>query len=370
MTLHIFNPEHDMCLAANDELYVAKKAGKLLRKDLSFFPALWANDGDVVLVDDIERAETLYSNVIMSSALLRKKVRFVTNCELASLPLASVSPWGWDLCIRRELVRAGVDEKLLPSKESISLIRQLSSREFIIDVQKELLSGFNSEYQGMNLGQMILCESCACYDVEEVERRFYVSRRGIVVKSPWSCSGRGVMFVEKEDDENEAVLSFIKNRGWIGKTICEQGCVTVEPLYDKVLDFAMEFCADGHGNVYYLGLSVFNATNGFYHGNMIDAEKVKEKIITDYIPDEVLCCIKERLQSLCSSCIASSYQGVFGIDMMIVKVDDGYAINPLVEINMRHTMGYVATVLSNCCYGMSMCIELCEGVYNLNISAD
>lgn len=57
MKLHIFNPEHDIALASNMEQFTAPHAGRQLRSDLGFIPALWAEEGDFVLVDDIDQAE-------------------------------------------------------------------------------------------------------------------------------------------------------------------------------------------------------------------------------------------------------------------------------------------------------------------------
>ena len=56
MKLHIFNPEHDLALAANLSNYTAPHAGRQLHKDLAFIPALWADENDFVLVDDIDDA--------------------------------------------------------------------------------------------------------------------------------------------------------------------------------------------------------------------------------------------------------------------------------------------------------------------------
>ena len=57
MTLHIFNPEHDIALASGLSNFTAPHAGRQLRHDLGFLPALWAREGDVVMVDDAEQAE-------------------------------------------------------------------------------------------------------------------------------------------------------------------------------------------------------------------------------------------------------------------------------------------------------------------------
>ena len=49
-TLHIFNPEHDIALAANLSNFTSPHAGRQLRADIGFLPAIWAGEGDVVLV--------------------------------------------------------------------------------------------------------------------------------------------------------------------------------------------------------------------------------------------------------------------------------------------------------------------------------
>ena len=38
MNLHIFNPEHDLALAANLRQFTAPHAGRQLRSDLAFIP--------------------------------------------------------------------------------------------------------------------------------------------------------------------------------------------------------------------------------------------------------------------------------------------------------------------------------------------
>ena len=56
MKLHIFNPEHDIALAFNRRHQTMPHAAQELRMNLGWIPALWAGDGDVVLVDDVPYA--------------------------------------------------------------------------------------------------------------------------------------------------------------------------------------------------------------------------------------------------------------------------------------------------------------------------
>ena len=49
-----------------------------------------------------------------------------------------------------------------------------------------------------------------------------------------------------------------------------QGEIMVEPLYNKVCDFAMEFYADGNGSVSFVGYSLFDTdAHGNYKGNFL-----------------------------------------------------------------------------------------------------
>ena len=95
MKLHIFNPEHDLALAAHLRQFTAPHAGRQLRSDLAFIPALWADQGDLVLVDDIDNAR---DKVRHFGEHLLEKVEFITKLQLEHLLktefIDSVHPWG------------------------------------------------------------------------------------------------------------------------------------------------------------------------------------------------------------------------------------------------------------------------------------
>ena len=60
MRLRVFNPEHDIALASFSPGFTSPHAGRQLRADLGFLPALWATEEDLVLVDDVEGAKEPY----------------------------------------------------------------------------------------------------------------------------------------------------------------------------------------------------------------------------------------------------------------------------------------------------------------------
>ena len=64
MTLHVFNPEHDIALAYDNKYFTAPHAGRQLRHDLDYLPALWAEDGDLVLVENVASCVTAVGSVL------------------------------------------------------------------------------------------------------------------------------------------------------------------------------------------------------------------------------------------------------------------------------------------------------------------
>lgn len=323
MTLHVFNPEHDLALAANLSNFTPPRAGRLLRREHGYLPALWATADDVVLVEDVEGAERDFG--LLTG---RSFGRFVTKEQIVRLPITDVDVWGWDLAIRAFLLRQGVDVRLLPTETQIATIRDLSHRRYAGVILAQLQ------------GEGITGESVMTDSLDEVQA--HLSRIGhIVVKAPWSSSGRGIRFLEgkmKAADE-----------GWIRNVIARQGSVMMEPYYNKVRDFGMEFVSDGAGSVTCLGLSVFETSNGAYTGNIIASEKDKFEIISHYIPADLITNIRQKIIHMTSDLFTGRYQGPFGVDMMVVGREDqvGFLLHPCVEINLRRTMGHVALSLTN-----------------------
>ena len=324
--LHIFNPEHDIALASNLTNFTAPHAGRQLRADLGFLPALWADEGDYVLVEDADYAALAYRRATKGR---KCRVEWVTKSQLSSLSLLSVSPWGWDSALRHQLLRYGVDASLLPSEQQVAEIRQLSHRQTAALLLPSLRIGGT-------VGEAVFCQSVAA-----VEQQLSLHPR-LVLKAPWSSSGRGLRFINGQLSEYHL--------GWLRNLLTSQGGVMAEPYYDKVKDFGMEFITDADGTIRYEGLSLFHTVNGAYVGNILATESAKLEMISRYISVDLLNIIKQRI---ISSLRLGTYQGPFGIDMMIVRNNPQLStkssqllLHPCVEINLRRTMGHVALSLS------------------------
>lgn len=326
MNLHIFNPEHDIALAYDKHHIMVPHIAQELRMNLGFLPAFWAKDGDFVLVDDIKFALKMSA----SFKCLMRDVLFVSRDDLKSLSIDRVMPWGWDKRIVSELSESGVGEWLLPSEEDLSCIRNLSGREHTSVLLSMLREGIESE----TCGESFRCERLS--DVDEYIARYH----DIVVKAPWSSSGRGIRYVTGKCDEPKSL--------WIKKILLHQGYVMVEPRYNRLVDFAVELFADEDGKVEYKGVSVFHTLNGKYSGNVIGTEESKLKRLQKYINLSFLDFLTKRVTSIMESHLKGRYCGPLGVDMMVVadSVAENLLIHPCVEVNLRRTMGHLAISLA------------------------
>ena len=249
MLTHIYNPEHDLAMAYGGEGFTPPAAGRGMRAGLGFLPAFWANEGDSILVDDVtamERAAAPFGEFL-------PKVAFVSWSQLPDVVKShehlEIRPWGWDMALRHQLLRTGVPAGSLPTTGEVERVRMLSHRRTTIPLLRHLVDTLPDM-----VGKRLEANS-----LDEV-RQWLLQEGAIVCKAPWSCSGRGVRFVEKELDDN--LEGFLRN------VLAHQGCVIVEHGYHRLMDFAMEFMAED-GVVRYEGLSLFDTRNGAYSGNVL-----------------------------------------------------------------------------------------------------
>lgn len=290
MTLHVFNPEHDMALAAGTPNYTPPAHIRSMAAQLAWLPRLWAPEGDAVgHADDVSLVD-------------------------------NVEPWGWDAALRQQLLRMGVDISVLPSVEWLARVRELSSRRTAVLALRE----FRSSGVGRLTGESHWCESMDDVDVFRGGR--------FVLKSPWSSSGKGVQFVN-------GCLS-AQQRLWCERVLRQQGGMAVEVFCDRRSDAALEYFVSPD-DVCCLGLSVFNSSpTGAYTGNVLSSHSEKLSLLglDSRRLDEIV-----RLHSVfLRRHIAPYYHGPLGIDILVCP--DG-SINPCIEINLRRTMGHVALAL-------------------------
>lgn len=308
MKLSVFNPSHDLALANNNENFLPPLSVRQMEKDLMLLPRCY----------EAAAADSLLCGLGELSGV---------NPEDASV----VDVWGWNPQIRKRLSDCGISRSLLPDDAALESIRRFSSRSQAVACLRLLRSS----------GCEWMCGESYYFSSVEDARLKIESLPQSIVKAPLSGSGRGLRFAS---GVFAPPLS-----GWVKNVVDKQGGVVVEPRYDKVMDFALEFESDGKGEVRYLGLSLFSSTlQGIYDGNIVGSEATNLMKLAQYVSIDKLSDLKQLLQKWLSDALGKSYTGVLGVDCMVVSsgAQGSVLIHPCVEINLRKTMGWVALQLS------------------------
>ena len=351
MVLYIFNPDTDLALANGRGNYTPTEGVRQMISDLSLLPVWYAQPGSYVVTDSMygntyleEMTQFFGLDVrLLSWKALPSRIKQATlsghseelvdgsvvDLKMPPEPI-EVRPWGWNTSFCNMLIRAGINPQCLPSDAQLTAHRNLSQRGL---VQSALL-----QFQGQpgfcgishNVTDVVGCE------------QYYNSLKGqsgVVFKEPWSSSGKGLLWCRESLND--------RDKNWCQRVIDTQGYVTISPVYNKVQDFAMEFFVGDETNhaVSFLGYSLFTTDHkGFYKGNALLSNQEIERRLMAYVSKASL---DKTLHVVGSFLLENGYKGFVGVDMMICHETGGMCIHPCVEINYRHTMGYVARVIAD-----------------------
>jgi len=325
LNIHIFNPETDYALAVGKSAYNPPAKIISFRREMAFFPAVYADDKDWILTfDNIHPSSEKglrYMDMAKRRNLRTTTIKNVAK-DLTGIPHSDIRiiPWGWNHSLVDTLVKAGIDRQSLKTDEEINMLRQLSHRRTCITFQKIIRQ---------QLPHHKIPESREISSIEEASE-FLRCHGDAYFKLPWSSSGRGVLHASSLP-EDKLLL-------WIEGGIRRQGSIMAEQAFVRKLDFATEWnCKKGKAD--FLGLSVFHTShNGRYIRNIITSQHELERMIFNASgkwDPEIIIAQKQAIETI----IAPFYSGPAGIDMLVSS--DG-SIIPCVEINLRHTMGMAA----------------------------
>ena len=314
--LFLFNPENDMALASGSPYYMAPASAKKMAADLSTLPMWYADAGSDVWVADARQVEWM-----ASGCRLPLPVSGVTE---ATSDYDEISAWAWSSALLHRLETSGVKSGIPSFCNRMEDIRTLSSRRIAVDLLPKLrMDGTEGE-------------SVWLTSLENVEA-FALKHRKVLLKAPWSGSGKGIQPLSGLPDDNL--------KGWTRRIIASQGGVVGEPFYQKIIDFAMEFKVTDHG-VERAGYSLFEAdARGIYKENLLASDDAIETKLAEYVSRDLLGGIWERLQEELQALLCDAYRGYLGVDMMVVQTDGGYAVHPCVEVNLRMNMGVLSRLL-------------------------
>lgn len=317
MRLLLFNPDTDLAQATGHIAYTPKKGVEQMRRDLFPLMGLFSCPGDRLLLPQGVGVSDAQGCVWLKDYT---GVGFASEEDIPHLPLSGVLPWGWNRSVAFHLGSMGVPNAILPSDDVLIRHRDNSSRAIL-----ERLSICFDGQEGLE------ARSWNLYDIKEVQQ-FLDGAEEYVFKAPYSSSGKGLLWPH--------VLGRDLLLRRAATVLRQSGLLTVQKAYDKVLDLAMEFSV-WQGKACFTGYSLFKTNSrGLYEGNMCLSDELSESFIRRWIPLEIL---HKARSILLEELPKMGYEGPLGVDMIIARDSSGgFFLVPLLEVNLRHTMGMVA----------------------------
>jgi hypothetical protein len=311
--IHYFNPGHETAVLNGSEFYRPPANVLKMQENLALLPAWYAAPDDYILLPD--------GNLVMAGKIVHDKV--VNNVAL-EVAFWGISPQSVRF-LKKWQERRGLSLTIPEWKDEY---RFLGSRFASQQVLSQLI-GSIPEIEKNILPQYFS-------EIEAVENHVINSVDKQLVKSPFSSSGRGLVWLppgELARSEKQIISGMLK----------KQSQVSVEKALDKQLDFSMHFEINETAETHFVGYSVFQTNGkGAYEKSLLANQTALEEQITTFIDKRLLLNVQSTIRVVLDDLYAPHYKGTIGIDMLIYRSENQYKLHPCVEINMRKSMGYLA----------------------------
>ena len=370
---YIFNPEHDLCLANGSPHYLPPASALKFRADCHRQVEQWLEGimGEAPLEAPMPAVPvpTVPVPTVHPAAVHPAVVHPAAADKSAPSNNADIIvPWGWNSVLVKQLRQEGVPEHLLPNEEYLNLIREYSRREHAVKcaeylnrcniqqnapltvVAESSCGACNSAMAKSGCGQCYpsVADSSIgqCYplpivakSLREVEAALEKWGR-IVLKSPLSGSGKGIRWVSDALSHSDI--------GWCLHNLEHYGSIIAEERQNVIQDFAMLFSCNlpFKSGIEFFGYSLFFTSNGAYKGSVVENDSfIEEYLCSQGANLAELHRIRAQLQEHLTKELAGWYKGFLGVDMFLFSPADKEhrraLLNPVVEINLRLTMGHL-----------------------------
>lgn len=219
-------------------------------------------------------------------------------CLPKSPPSLPVDSWGASLSIEAWAQK----HRLTYNHPPLSVVRAVNSKEFSFTHAPKL--------PGAELLRT----------VEQAEAWIAKTPGHKVLKTRFGVSGRGHLFLPSP--HTAAFLT-------------RELPVIAEPWVDRAYDFSTQWVLSQETGIHYLGATLCeNDVKGRYRSNR-----------AGHLSIEHLDAHKVHALPLLEQMLSLGYFGNVGIDAMVYRSESGPQLHPIVEINARKTMGFVALEL-------------------------
>jgi uncharacterized ferritin-like protein (DUF455 family) len=265
--------------------------------------------------------------------------------ELASRGVSGVRPWGWS---PETLARFSplLEGEGWP-RVSAARLKQLYSKQ----LGAELMGAFAKEYPELAgvLGAGAL--GAAFCSGEEAARahaeELLKTHPWVVLKAPFGTSGRAMLRV------NGWAARSASERGWVERTLREQGGVVVEPWLDRVCDLSLQLqVGEPGGKTRPRVTRPLVDRRGQYRGHVLGRPlaQLEPDLLRAIQGDggrapSMLKTLESAGRFVGSRLSELGFRGLCGVDALVYRENARFCLKPIVEINPRTTMGSVALAL-------------------------
>lgn len=280
--------------------------------------------------------------------------------ESKRLHLSGLEPWGWSpqawkrfhLEIARLRPVSGANASWLMQEEIKAKLannefKELHSKLWTGDFLKQWLDQQGDPVKEL-FGWDFLGSNFECWEkLEQAATEKLGMGLPILLKAPFSSSGRGVRLVRTPSEWHEAPL-----RGWARRILADQGGLRLEPYYTKVIELSQQLRIS-KGRTQLMGVRTF-ATGpqsqylGTYLGQPLPTRASPEIRQFFYKKDGALDHWSQMCRALGDRLTEKGYEGHCGVDAILWRDSTGdLRFKGLSELNLRWTMGAVALALED-----------------------
>ena len=334
--IHFFNPGHENAIRTGQPHYTPPASVSKMMTDLALLPVWYGEEGDYVIMNETNEA---FRFLLSLPADIRPEAIPILPSGLAQLNLSTTfeaAPWGLSPHSIRffEKLRDQAQDEQFVIPQWKEIYTRLTGRQTALGCLSKIRSLLPEAFESLTLPRF-------CSTPDEIRRFMAEYPPPYLLKTPYSCSGRGLYRIQEGSFDLQASR-------WTEGAFKKQGVVSIERALDKALDFAMEFESDGEGNIRFEGLAVFETLpKGAFYGNVLGSQETLERQITEFIPAAHLREIQAAVVSVLTEVAGFVYRGYLGVDMLVYRKGNSFAVHPFIELNVRNTMGIVALQLSN-----------------------
>ena len=379
--IFFFNPTCEPAIANGSPYYTAPARLRQFESDLGYLPAWVGEEKDLVLVQG--NVDHDYNTKLKQLGFRLPEIvnlnQALSDEDWINCPKGRFLPWGWSPAmyhlVRNLLPNCNEAFRQSPVAEWKTEHKKLYSRLTALTSLEKLLKHHQHDWLPDPPDLPVVCHSLESVHLE-IDRylntapaefqlapadlqsagaifpapispkiiskfpNFQISQLPkLVVKLPWSSSGRGLLLFPNPDSakKNDEVLSGMLN---------QQGFVTVEPWHDKVVDISYQFEASA-GKISYKGRTFLeNDPKGRYLRNFLTEDIDIQDDVLSFLQDQNDAVVALLAEALRQSKFSSLYEGWIGVDAIIYRNENGQLkFHPMLEINGRFTMGAIALKL-------------------------